>query len=664
MKTKPSRQVQRARGRAGLSTPQRQRGAAAVFAAVALIAGVIALLLGINVGMLYFAQRDLQRLAVLGAMAGVQTASGCINGNGSSDTATVTIRVKAALSNNLPSGTDPTTMLSPIGGLPAVQLGKVSVGKAGVKPNDGQYHFSTLPDHDAGINAVVVNLTRAQPVLLGGSLFSATPGTLYASATAMQQPLGGFSIGSTLIHLDTATSILNPLLSGLLGATVNLSAVDYNNMADTHISLAGLMLGAGVNDLNSLLALNTNVAGLQQILVTATNLVNPSAASLIQGLALGTAQANQSVPLATLLGNVGNGLNPTVNDVASLVPSLDLLDLLQGLGQAAAAQNPNSFLTIQATPSLPAGLLSNYVFLSVQQPMQPGFGPVGTQAQTAQVTLHLRSSVDTTGLLSIVIGLLNSILGLLGSGITIQPINIGLDLAVAKSVGTLASLVCPTNAVPHPSATVGVNASAATLTLGTFTGNAKANPALSGGSFIDIQGKGLLGLISATVGLKDKVGPVNLGNSAGAVAGPFVVYGPGKTFSVQQPHNYNYEACNSIIGGNPLSCGATQDPNNPAAPIPTADILQGVTTLLSSLLASNNLIIHALGIDLSAILDPLLSAVNTLLLTPLTQLLDSIVNPLLAALGIQLASGTVLMNNVETGQPVLVNTALPGTPNF
>jgi hypothetical protein len=423
------------------------------------------------------------------------------------------------------------------------------------------------------------------------------------------------------------------------------------------------MVGAGVNDLNSLLALNTNVAGLQQILVTATNLVNPSAASLIQGLTLGNSQANQNVPLATLLGNIGNGLNPTVNDVASLAPSLDLLDLLQGLGQAAAAQNPNSFLTIQATPSLPAGLLSNYVFLSVQEPMQPGFGPVGAQAQTAQVVLHLRSSVDTTGLIGVVLGLLNGILGLLGSGITIQPINIGLDLAVAKSVGTLASLVCPTSTVPHPSATVAVNSSAATLTLGTFTGNAKTNPALTGGSFIDIQGKGLLGLISASVGLKSQVGPTNVGNSTGAVAGPFVVYGPGKTFSSQQPHNYNYDACNDTAA-NPLSCGTTQDPNNPAAPIPTANILQGVTTLIGTLLSNNNLITKALGLDLSAILDPLLSAVNTLLLTPLTQLLDSIVNPLLAALGIQLASGTVLMNNVETGRPVIVNTALPGTPNF
>ena len=659
MKTKPSRQVQRARSRAGLSTPQRQRGAAAVFAAVALIAGVIALLLGINVGMLYFAQRDLQRLAVLGAMAGVQTASGCINGNGASDTATVTTRVKAALSNNLPSGTDPTTMLSPIGGLPAVQLGKVSVGRAGVKPNDGQYHFSTLPDHDAGINAVVVNLTRAQPVLLGGSLFSATPGTLYASATAMQQPVGGFSIGSTLAHLDTAQSVLNPLLKGLLGASVNLSAVDYNNLASTQISLAGLMVAAGVNDLNSLLALNTNVAGLQQILVTATNLVNPSAASLIQGLTLGTAQASQNVPLATLLGNIGNGLNPTVNDAASLVPSLDLLDLLQQLGQTAASQNPGSFLTLSGTPGV-TGLLNTYVFLKVQEPMQTAFGPVGVTAQTAQIQLNIRANVDTSGL-NALLNILNLLLlGL--AHLQVLPINIGLDLNVGQAIGTLDGLTCPIDSAPAPTATVGVQTTVAHLKLGTFTAAAETNPALIKGTILGIKDTGALKLLNLTVSMLIAPPETDLGKAETAQAPPFTKFTAAQPVQPVQvhPHDYYYYACNSTD----LNPCTAKDSNNPSAPIPTVDITSGISKLVGQLVDKNNLHIDVAGLDLTAILDPVVSALNTLLLAPLTSVLDLIINPLLAALGVQLASGTVLMNVVETGRPMLVNTALPGTPNF
>src|SRR5262249_37127720 len=154
-------------------------------------------------------------------------------------------------------------------------------------------HFVALSDGDPRINAVAVNLTAQKPGLIGSFFSDASSRTLYASATAAQQPLGGFSVGSTLASLNTTSStLLNPLLSALLGTSVNLNAVDYVNMASTQISLANLMVAAGVNDLNSLLALNTNVAGLQQILAAATNTVNPSVAQLIQGLTLGNAQAN------------------------------------------------------------------------------------------------------------------------------------------------------------------------------------------------------------------------------------------------------------------------------------------------------------------------------------------------------------------------------------
>ena len=673
MKNKPLRQGQRTRLAAGLSTPRRQRGAAAVFGAVALIAGVIAMLLGINIGMLYYAQRDLQKLAVLGAMAGAQTASGCINGGGASDTTTVTNRVKAALSNNLQGSIDPAKLLTTIGGVPGVQLGMVSPGKPGATTNDGQYHFSSLADNDARINAVVVNLSEPQPVILGGTLFNPTAGTLQASATAKLQPLGGFKVGSTLVSLNGG--LLNALLSTLLGSSISLSAVDYNNLASTQISLAGLMVAAGVNDLNSLLALTTNVAGLQQILVAATSTVNPSAANLVQGLTLGNAQANQSVPLASLLGGIGNGLNPTVTDAASLVPSLDLLDLLTQLGEAAAAQNPTNFLKLQITPSI-TGLLNTFIFLSVQEPMQQGFGPVGSTAQTAQIKLQLRLNVDT----SLVNGILNLLqtltVGLLN--FSIQPINLGADINVAKAVGTLNSIICPaetsnsTAASGMPSALIGVNTNLATVRLGTFSGSAQSDPSLTYGSLLSVTGNLLLipNALSLNVGINNPLPqPLQVGNSNGAQAGPFTIYQI-PTVPVSQttaPHSYNYVACNSL-GGTFDPCTAAADPNNPYAPVPATNLLAGISTYIGQLVNTSNLsiVVSLLGlpVNLSGLLDPLLSAINSLLLTPLTNLLDQLLNPLLALLGVQVGSATVLMSNVVTGPPVLVNTALPGSPNF
>src|SRR5579859_6902103 len=78
MNSKSTRQLRRPPPLLPTVSAQRQRGAAAVFAVAAMIAGLAALLLGINVGMLYYAQRDLQRLAALAAAAGVETASGCV----------------------------------------------------------------------------------------------------------------------------------------------------------------------------------------------------------------------------------------------------------------------------------------------------------------------------------------------------------------------------------------------------------------------------------------------------------------------------------------------------------------------------------------------------------------------------------------------------------
>ncbi len=53
------------------------------------------------------------------------------------------------------------------------------------------------------------------------------------------------------------------------------------------------------------------------------------------------------------------------------------------------------------------------------------------------------------------------------------------------------------------------------------------------------------------------------------------------------------------------------------------------------------------------LLNPLLNLVNGLT--------TALVDPLLALLGIQLGTATVTMNAVQTGQPTLISTCLPGT---
>jgi uncharacterized membrane protein len=675
-----SRQVpnyKRRKAAAAVATPKAQRGAAAVFAAAALLAMIMSTLLALNIGRLYYAQRDLQKLATVGALAAVEAASGCNGISGMRSTSAATTRVTSIIQANLPagSGTTATQLLTPINGIGAVQLGMEST--TGVNPTtgatDGYYHFISLADNDQRINAAVVNLAESSPALIGSMFFpNFAPIQLHASATAMQRPLGAFTIGSTLANLNTSNSaLLNPLLSALLGTSLNLSAVDYQNLASVQLSLANLEVAAGVNSLNDLLALNTNLAGVQQLLAAATAQVNPSVANLVSGLTLGTTNAGENVPLAQLLGNIAaDGLNPVVSDVSAALPSLDLLDLLAGAGEAALGNSPNSFVTLSGTPGI-AGV-STYVFLSVQQPPQnTGYGPIGSTAHTAQITLRFRLSVATDGstgfsLVGAVLGLLNGLLSLLGSGITIAPINLGLDLAVASATGTLDSITCPVSTGQSPTATIGVNTALVTLSLGGFSGNASSNPALATGpvNFVSIQGTGLLALANATIGLNTGSVSTALGSTDGT-AGPFTIYGtPYQPNSSSSPQTWIFPACNSTVIANPPQCGSTIDPNNPDQPIPAQNLLSGISTLLGNLTASNNLTISAVGIPLSAILDPLLSALNTLLIGPLTTLLDSILNPLLQLLGVQVGSATILMDGIETGKQIIVNTNLPGSSNF
>lgn len=589
------------------------------------------MLLAINVGMLYYAQRDLQKSATMAALAGVQIASGCRNGGVPGNTSAVTLQVLSSLQLNNPS-TAYAALLTGINGAPAVQVGRVD-------DRPGVHTFVALADGSPQIDAVRVNLTRPSPSVFGSGFFpGAAPVILKASATAQQQPLGAFSIGSTLLSLNTSQSILNPLLGGMLGTSVNLSVISYNGLAQTQISLANLMIAANVTDLNSLLAISTNAAGLQAILVSATNQVNPAAASLISGLTLGNTQAGTSVSLASLLGNIGGGLNPLVTDAAAQLPFTNALDLLAALGYAAAAKNGMT-ITLPVSVQVP-GLLNIYLFLQILQPMQPsGFGPIGTSQNTAQIILKLRANVDPSG-----------VLGLL-SALAKATINLGLDVTVASAKGTISTLVCPTDASPNPSATVALNTGLITLNLGGFNGNPQTDPPI-GVTDAPLLNVTLLGVPIVTLGVKNPV-PAQFGSGTGT-AGPFTNYAPPQLLQ-NTTHNYLYLACNDTS----LNPCAAPDLSNPQTPVSSTNIASGLSTLVGNLANKNNLNVDVLGLGLGPLLDPIISALNTALLAPVTGLVDSLLNPLLAALGVQVGSGTVLWQAFETGVPVIVTVAQP-----
>ena len=647
---------------------------------------VISLLMVVNIGQLYYAQRDLQRQAVMAALAGAGVASGCLNGGVPGNTTpTVTSAVTNALNNNGGSG----SLLTGINGSSAVQLGWANdtAGQALVEggatiftaPSDGLRYFQTLSDNDSHINAVRVNLSEPQPTPFGTgfSLFGATfsgknAGSLYASATAAQQPLGAFSIGSTLASLNTSSStLLNPLLSGLLGSSVNLTAIGYQGLAQTQVSLANLEVAAGVNNLQSLLSLSTNAAGLKTIFAAAVNQANPSVANTITGLTLGTTQSTQSVSLSNILGNIATGLNPTVTDAAGAVPFVNALDLLMALGQAAAGTSANQYYQINIPAAVSInGVTSVAAFVNLEQLMQPStLGPVGTTQSTAQINLHLRLQVSPTAVTS----LLSSLLGALAN--LNAYINLGIDIKVAAATGTLSAITCPRVAgASSPTATVNVSTGVSRIKIGSFTGSPSLNPDLdsNGGTLLSVTAKvGLLATSVSVTGTTTGHPPISddpPGIGLGSGSSTFTVFSPAQKISGNEYSAY-YSACNNnTASADPTDCGGTTDPNNPASPVPSVNVTSGLTTLVSNLLADTSISINAsvLGIiPVSLTTNAVTSALNSALIAPLsagtTGLEDALIDPLLQYLGVQLGSGTILMQAVEVGQPVLTSTALPGT---
>src|SRR3546814_4274914 len=129
-----------------------------------------------------------------------------------------------------------------------------------------------------------------------------------------------------------ALPIFNAVLSGLLGGSVNLNAVDYQGLAGVNVSLGQLAtaVGVDVSDLSDPLALTTQTPVLSSVLnglagslsgTTSTTVTN-----LLQNLASAASGNSNGIPLGNVLG--------TVDNVAANVPFVNLLDLIMALGAA------------------------------------------------------------------------------------------------------------------------------------------------------------------------------------------------------------------------------------------------------------------------------------------------------------------------------------------
>jgi uncharacterized membrane protein len=279
--------------------------------------------------------------------------------------------------------------------------------------------------------AVQVTVSTPYSDFLGG-----TKSHMVATASATNIGMAGFSVGATLVDINTG-------LGKFAGA--NLALIGYKGLAAGTVTLGALATKLGLSALtpDQVLAYNVTVAQVVNASAALLGATSPSYASLT---ALGTTLSGTArnganpVQLGSVLGltqGSGVGLGATVNLLGALTGSVQLANTKAGLS------------TNFVLAGLPLNVASASFGLTAIVPPTIVYGPLGTTATNTQVTLNL--SVD---------------LNLLGLAVAHLPIT----LTLGGAIGMLKAITCANNTpidirlgTAFPSLTLNVGGGSITL---------------------------------------------------------------------------------------------------------------------------------------------------------------------------------------------------------
>jgi uncharacterized membrane protein len=640
----------------------RQQGAVAIFVAVAMMALLSAVALTIDIGRMYSAKATLQKQANLAAVDGARVVARCQSW-GAPESSTVTEAVHASLARNAFEHVDEIR----------IETGRIAI--------DGESaHRYLVPGDPADADGIRVTLSRPLPAPLIPWVRSGEDRMMRASATAQQEAVASFFIGSELAGLDGG--LLNGLLGALLCApgdshcqqnVIGLNVANsINGLVDVGVSLGqlGVAVGLQVKDLADPLALSTQTPLLSEILNGLVGAlgdgVGYTVSNLLQGLGQAAAGNPNRVLLDDLLGNVG--------EAGAEAPFINLLDLLIALGQAATPAGSVVPIQLPVNLHIP-GVTSVHAFVEVNAPPRfSGFGRAGdATATSAALSLKLRLEVDAVSNITQGLRQVLSILDyLLAIDISVTPLKLGIDIDVARAVARLDRLQCPRFGINGGNPVVELSASPAlaAVNLGTFDGSALSAPPIKPGS------SRLLG-INAKVTLLSFIELLQLGVNV-FIDNP----GPrGPNAESARPLPYPVTEFTRVTVDNLLDpvrslpyYWLAENPDSVANPqtVGAQNVLRNTLADLFALLniratdpagnSSTQLCVVGICIPLGQVLDAVLTPVILLLqgiLTGVGGLVDVILDPLLELLGVRLGSATVTVNAVSVEPPRIVSTALP-----
>ena len=438
-----------------LCTLRSQRGAIGLMAAVTLGVVLLFMLLVVDSGRLYLEQRKLQRVADVAVLEAVSRGGNCL---ATGTTTASTYAIASATRNSFTPGS--TQTLSATCGTLVTGSDKLRTFSADASKSDAIRVIATtvVPTSVAGgLWNLFSNGTFGFNTQLTASAVGASP-----SATLAQ-----ISIRSTLVPITTnaEAAVLNAVIGGLAGGSLNLSVAGWNGLINSDINLLSylnqlaidLKLTAG--DYTSLLAAKTT---LTQLIQTAATVMDMNGATVdVKAALLGLQTAVKLNPAVVTLGDLLK-LN-TGNSTAGLDANLQLVQMIQALLQVA---NANNAVALTLPVNIP-GVLSVNVRLKVIEP--PQFSIVGDPSkQTLQVrTAQIRALISfNVPLLSNIAGLSNAVTDLVGGLTPVLSSVLSLNL-----VDTLNSALCLLGAgcqqldivlLPTPQIDISVDAASAT----------------------------------------------------------------------------------------------------------------------------------------------------------------------------------------------------------
>lgn len=271
-------------------------------------------------------------------------------------------------------------------------------------------------------------------------------------AIAEKKDIAGFTIGSSLLTLNTSSSaLLNPILSRWLGGTVNLSLVSYQGLAAGHVSLEALRyqladMGIAAGTVDEMLTSDITLAQFYRATAQALAANGQTANATIFDTLRIQAVSTTTFKLSDMI-TIGQG---GADSAASA--QMNLLQLLTGSATAANGQNlisvPGVNIAVPNTGSVD-------MTLRVIEGPKMYIGPVGTgpQVTTGQIALTITPHISVLNLLGLV-----KVTG-----------DAPVDLMAAGATGTLKAIDCPSKNIVVTADPLAISASTKTTRLSVTT---------------------------------------------------------------------------------------------------------------------------------------------------------------------------------------------------